>query len=111
MGHTEGDKILKELALSIRMSLRKGDIAARLGGDEFCLLLPNVNEEGSKTISRRIKNKFHNACIKSNWPTTLSIGIINTDKEISLEDLIKKGDVLMYKAKLEGKNKIEYFKF
>ena len=108
MGHGEGDKVLKEVGNVFRNILRKGDIAARFGGDEFCILLSNVDKNGTQIISERIIRRFHDSCIEAKWPTTLSIGILNTDKESNLEDLIKKGDELMYRAKMNGKNGIEY---
>lgn len=107
-GHPEGDKVLCSLGTAIKESIRKTDIPARLGGDEFSIMLPSTSIERISEIIDRISKRFRDVCIENGWKTTLSIGVISTDKEISVPELIEKTDVLMYKAKSSGKGKIEY---
>lgn len=107
-GHKEGDKILKELSRVIINSTRNIDICTRFGGDEFCVLLPEVNQKESKEIVKRINDNFNESCIHNLWAVSLSTGVFSTKKKIELEELIKRSDVLMYKAKNSGKGKIAY---
>jgi diguanylate cyclase (GGDEF)-like protein len=107
-GHKEGDKILQELSDVIKKSTRNIDIAARFGGDEFCVLLPDVDKNETDIIANRIIDHFHQSCSCNSWDISLSVGVITTDKQFPLEELIKRSDALMYKAKKGGKNRIEH---
>ena len=107
-GHKEGDKILKELSHVIKNTTRNIDIAARFGGDEFCVLLPDVDKNETDIIANRIIDHFHQSCVRSSWDISISIGIITTDKQFILEELVKRSDELMYKAKKGGKNRIAH---
>ncbi len=107
-GHKEGDRILKELSSVIQSSTRTGDICGRIGGDEFCVLFSNVSPNTAEDISCRMNEHFKQKCENNQWTTSLSIGVITTKKEVELEELLKRSDSLMYKAKKTGKNKVEY---
>lgn len=107
-GHKEGDKVLKELSEVIKKTTRTLDISARVGGDEFCVFLPNVDQNIIKKIAKRIIEGFDGSSIRNQWPTSLSIGGFTAKNNIELEELIKRSDDLMYKAKKGGKNRIEY---
>lgn len=53
-GHSEGDLLLKQMALVLTSSLRRADIVARYGGDEFLLVLPHTDPEKSETLLKRV---------------------------------------------------------
>lgn len=108
MGHKEGDKILKELSTVLKTSTRGSDVCGRIGGDEFVVLFSNVNSTSVHDIASRMNERFKERCENNKWTTSLSIGILTTKKEVELDELIKRSDSLMYKAKKTGKNKIEF---
>ena len=72
-GHSEGDRLLKEVAEILKKVCRSDDILARWGGDEFVILLPKTSISNAEEIVERIKKE----CKKTNSqkiPASLSIG-------------------------------------
>jgi diguanylate cyclase (GGDEF)-like protein/excisionase family DNA binding protein len=55
LGHQAGDRLLREIALSILGAARDTDSAFRYGGDEFCVLLPHSDEHGLQSVADRIR--------------------------------------------------------
>ncbi len=51
-GHQAGDRVLMQVAMSLRRSIRTVDVAARLGGDEFCVLAPEQEADGRGQAGR-----------------------------------------------------------
>jgi diguanylate cyclase (GGDEF)-like protein len=113
-GHQAGDSILSQIGLILRDKFRKSDLLSRYGGEEFGIILlhsdirqsANVLEEIRKTIEReRFFIQTGNSCKRVGL--TVSIGFAELDrKEFSVEDdLIKKADEALYKAKNSGRNK------
>lgn len=113
-GHLQGDECLKKIALEIQKTLkRSGDIAARYGGEEFAVVLPGTDLKGALLIAKLINENVIALDIKHKGSTimdcvTISIGVASEipNKEESYEDLIKKADLALYKAKNKGRNKI-----
>ena len=64
-GHTEGDRVLCEIASLLKTSVRKKDTVARYGGEEFILILPEAGLEESTMISERIRRLVENTLLKS----------------------------------------------
>ena len=102
MGHNTGDKLLQSCAAVLKESLRQSDILARVGGDEFSAILPRTDKATGENIVRRIRknvatyNRDH-----QDLPLGISMGIAAADHaEISLKELFKRADDLMYRDKL-----------
>ena len=110
-GHSEGDKLLRAVAMTVRENLRFSDIVARLGGDEFAVLLPETGFEQGKTVMEGLRKILLEALRSHNHgsPVTLSIGAITCEGcQFTADELIKRADALMYSAKSQGKNAVEY---
>lgn len=110
-GHEKGDEILCKVSSILKSNFRKTDCVARIGGDEFAILMPTVTDK-SYIIARvkKILGEFPMVLKKEEAPETevkvsLSVGIIFTKpgQEIEYEDLYRRADKLMYKAKKNGK--------
>ena len=112
-GHAAGDAALKEMAERFKSVLRSSDILARLGGDEFIILLNNIPQpEFAKRIAEKLLNVSVQPIIvdEQEFLITVSIGIcIYPTDGASLEDLQRKADTAMYKAKRSGGKTWEYF--
>lgn len=115
-GHEAGDKLLCEVARRLKQSVREGDTVARLGGDEFIVMLedigdscPEASEKGA-TIAKKILvalNKPFSVDRSLHWSTP-SIGITCfSGKEERAEDLLRRADAAMYRAKAGGRNRLE----
>lgn len=57
-GHDEGDRVLKQVGLALRKSIREGDVAARVGGDEFVLILNNAETAEADMIIGRVRSQL-----------------------------------------------------
>ncbi len=111
-GHDVGDLALKKLAEVVKRNIRGSDIAARFGGEEFVVLLPRTDEKGAELVAERIRRDFKRDPIKVDGKdvlTTVSIGVAQLEEGDTVEDLIKKADVALYRAKNTGKDKVVKF--
>lgn len=110
-GHTAGDDAIKAVASVLSRSSRSVDIVARYGGEEFCLLLPNTLLEESELIAERIR-KLINETELDGVPQRISasIGLANFPLHANEpDDLFKRADEALYKAKEGGRNKVVTF--
>ena len=102
MGHDAGDKLLVKVAGNISMSIRESDLVARYGGEEFLLILPESDLSHSRFAVDRIRKN-----IAETLEVTVSAGVAQYKKGSSIEDLIKAADEALYKAKENGRNRVE----
>ncbi|WP_434711475.1 GGDEF domain-containing protein [Rhizobium sp. YTUHZ045] len=111
-GHGAGDEILRLFANISRGIMRSGDLLARQGGDEFLAVLKNISQEGAVTIAERLRLDFSAAVIQrpdlAVFPT-LSIGVATRENGGEFERLVHKADEALYRAKREGRNRVEAF--
>jgi len=109
-GHNAGDKVIVSLADILRANLSHRDIIARFGGEEFCLVIKNTDTSHSLPILERLRTAVQNANIKidahASLNITISIGLAAFNEEDDLETSINQADMMLYKAKQEGKNRI-----
>ncbi len=107
LGHETGDRLLVQVAARLRDSLRPGDIAARFGGDEFVVLLEDISvTEDAIHVAERIAAALNSPFMLVGHivSVTASVGIvICSDANESPDDILRKADVAMYRAKSEGK--------
>lgn len=110
-GHVFGDKVLKHLTDICKKAIRSIDFFARYGGEEFIIILPDSSINGAIETAKRIQHSLANHGIKFDEKEiciTVSIGISTVnDKHDNFEQLIKDADMAMYKAKTNGRNRIE----
>ena len=111
-GHSVGDVILQRLAKILHEGLKGSDIVARYGGEEFCVLLRDTDTESAYKVFENLRKKIEKEVIRiiaiprgTEISFTVSIGV-NTDVKYSLEKMLTRADVMLYKAKSSGKNKV-----
>ena len=106
-GHDAGDRVLRTVAEILRANIRSTDVAARVGGDEFVILLPETGPEASEEIAAKLQQKLTQAMQKAGWPVTGSFGVaIFITAPQGVDELVKRSDLLLYRAKQQGKNVI-----
>lgn len=105
-GHHHGDYVLKVIATILKDFTRTSDVVARYGGDEFAIILPRISKQESKNIAERIRNNVLVNHKLLPYPIiSVSIGIAAYPEDaMSTEELLKKADSALYKAKERGKN-------
>ncbi|PSB42222.1 diguanylate kinase [filamentous cyanobacterium Phorm 6] len=113
-GHQGGDECLKQVAEILdRNAQRGGYLAARYGGEEFAVILSQTDVKEAMRVAESIRNdlkaaEIYHAASKVSEIITLSIGVTTTVPAIglSIERLIGEADRALYRAKLEGRDRI-----
>jgi len=110
-GHAVGDTVLKEVAQTIQKGLRQGDTASRWGGEEMVVLLLGANESDAVRKAEDIRRSVEALVFESNpeLKVTISSGVASAEAGISLDELVKRADKALYKAKESGRNKVVAF--
>jgi diguanylate cyclase (GGDEF)-like protein len=115
-GHLMGDKVLKAVAQVAKGSTPTGAFCCRFGGEEFAIIMPGKSLDDALAIISKIHKSLPLLRFEedANLRTAASFGLCIADfnapqaqKLKSFEDLIKVSDDLLYKAKLNGRNRIE----
>ncbi|MDF2872984.1 MAG: diguanylate cyclase [Anaerocolumna sp.] len=110
-GHQKGDQVLIKIADVIQSCLRSSDFAGRYGGEEFMVILSGISGINSGIeVAERIKECISNCVFENNeLRVTISIGLACYQGE-STKELVGIADKLLYQAKGNGRNRIEYHK-
>jgi len=115
-GHVAGDAVLVEVAARMKNNIRLYDSAGRYGGEEFLLVLPGCTTDEVMIIAHRILESiskdpvmFNNIPIK----VTISLGVAvhGTGDNTSTTELVQLADTALYKAKQNGRNRVEQAKY
>ena len=116
-GHISGDDGLRQVAKVLSSSIsRPADIVARYGGEEFICMLPETNMEGAGVIAEKMRTGVENLRIchkgsKISDHVTISLGVATvkcSPSQTALE-IISNADKALYKAKANGRNRIEFY--
>jgi diguanylate cyclase (GGDEF)-like protein/PAS domain S-box-containing protein len=106
-GHLTGDVILKELSQLVAENIRSSDFIARYGGEEFMILLSNTNLDYAINVAEKLRMLIEKKPFK-NIHITCSFGVYQFVPGDTISDIIHNVDTLLYKAKENGRNCIEY---
>ena len=110
-GHQVGDSVIRGVANLTRTLMRGEDLIARYGGEEFALVLNHTDARGSAILGKRILSAIESARFEpevQELRVTISMGIAtypNDDVE-SVEELVRRADERLYRAKLGGRNQV-----
>ncbi|MBK5274535.1 MAG: diguanylate cyclase [Desulfuromonadales bacterium] len=112
-GHLQGDIVLQKVALQLQKGLRNYDIAARYGGEEFIAILPDATLEEAAFVANRVRTsvlatRFNGEL--SHLALTVSLGVAIFSKEgcSTVDAFIKRADDALYRAKANGRNRVEF---
>jgi diguanylate cyclase (GGDEF)-like protein len=111
LGHPAGDVALKTVAMILKSTIRKSDIAVRYGGEEFCVILPEGDVKTGWNFAERLRNRidayhFTREEVQPGEKFTISLGVASFPGHAdSLQQLIEKADAALYSAKGSGRNK------
>lgn len=112
-GHLKGDEFLIEISSKFKNIIRTNDIVARVGGDEFIMVLNDINDYlFIKRVCQKIIKIVHNSYTEDmkSIDIGISIGIsIYPENGQDVDKLISNADIAMYQAKINGKNRFEFF--
>ena len=113
-GHEAGDYILVTVSERIQKLLRESDTIARLGGDEFVLLLTNLSSKSEvepivNKLIRIIEKPIFFKEIKLEISTSAGVSFYPDDEMADGDELMRRADKAMYKAKMKGKGRYEFY--
>lgn len=112
-GHQAGDDVLIATATKISESLRKSDILGRYGGEEFIALLPETDRENALKTAERLRRVIEASTVSygvQDIKVTISVGVsyLSSEKDLTIEKIIKNADESLYSAKEKGRNQVAY---
>jgi len=110
-GHAVGDDVLREFAAVLKTTLRDSDLAGRWGGEEFLLLLPGADAEGGANLAERVRAGLAERSFLGRdgevVTVTCSFGVAQLSAGATDRELFAAADQGLYRAKREGKNRVE----
>ena len=112
LGHAAGNRAILALADAVREELRDTDFAARYGGDEFVVLLPQTTAAAAGLFAERLRRRLLEVSQGAGLPVRASIGVaaLSPDEvgaNDAAEDLLRRADEALYKAKRSGRDRVE----
>jgi diguanylate cyclase (GGDEF)-like protein len=117
-GHQIGDLLLQQVAQRFATCVRDSDTVSRLGGDEFVIMLDNLSADAlvaasqTEAVGEKILHTFNLPFQLANYlyHSSCSIGMaLFTDHQEGVDELLKRADLAMYRAKDAGRNTMRFF--
>lgn len=105
-GHGVGDMTLIDIVRLTRGCIREIDLLARWGGDEFMLILPNTRLVDAHVVAEKLRLQLGHAKVKGQESITMSFGLVESQPEEALGQLLARVDRALYRAKLAGKDQL-----
>jgi diguanylate cyclase (GGDEF)-like protein len=117
-GHTQGDEVLRRVALTLDETFRRGgDLVARYGGEEFAVVLPGVDARRAGLYAERLRRRvwrlaINNAASQVSDRITISAGVATAIPhapefiDATPDALLRAADQALYRAKCQGRNRV-----
>ncbi|MCF7971959.1 MAG: diguanylate cyclase [Methylococcaceae bacterium] len=104
LGHAVGDEVLISVCHLINEELRGIDSLGRWGGEEFFILLPSTTLQDAFQIAERCRIKISQHDFHIHQQITISLGVLQSQNNIAMKDMMNKADEAMYLSKRNGRN-------
>jgi diguanylate cyclase (GGDEF)-like protein len=106
-GHPLGDEVLRVFAATVTNNLRAADVIGRFGGEEFVVMLAG-NLADATVAAERVRSAFQAAAkTVAGRPVAATVSIGAASGGIDVASLIAAADVALYRAKSNGRNRVE----
>ena len=110
-GHDSGDMVLQQAADIVTACVRVGDFTFRYGGEELLVVLVEIDLEQAKYVAETIRARFAAEPLRvgdsKTMAVTVSIGVAAYKGNPDYEKIVKEADEALYRAKKNGRNRIE----
>ena len=118
LGHDRGDELLQLVAQRLQSGVRSADTVARLGGDEFVLMLVGLHADvaqaasEAEAIARKVLVMLNQPYVlagrEHNSSPSIGVALFGHGDD-TVDELLKRADLAMYRAKIEGRNTLRFF--
>jgi len=110
-GHADGDRVLRNVAAMLKLTVRANDVVARYGGDEFVILMPDTDEASARLVADRvvkgIKGQAHALADGAEGRVSCSVGMaVHPTDGRTATVLLKAADAAMYGVKRAGGSRV-----
>jgi diguanylate cyclase (GGDEF)-like protein len=106
-GHVAGDRLLTELSEVMLAVVRKSDTLTRWGGEEFMIIAPDTDAKHARKLAEKLRRTIQTHTFETVGHITASFGITQIDPNDSKESAVRRADEALYRAKANGRNRIE----
>ncbi len=106
-GHNTGDQVLAGIASIMKSNIREVDTLGRWGGEEFLIVCPETTADGARKLADTLRKKIERHSFREVGIKTISMGVAQIEGEEWDEDLIRRADKNLYRAKRGGRNRVE----
>lgn len=107
LGHDAGDLVLVQVAQTLRASVRVTDHVVRWGGEEFVIILPATDLSSAQELAERLRSVIASQDFPSVGSVTMSFGVGTWSHGESATELLRRADKALYRAKNQGRNRVE----
>ncbi|WP_020405634.1 sensor domain-containing diguanylate cyclase [Hahella ganghwensis] len=106
-GHQTGDKTLIEIARLLKNNVREIDTVGRWGGEEFLIVCPDTDREGTTHLAEKLRTVIEQHKFPVVTHKTASFGVTTYKDGDTINEMVSRADVALYKAKGSGRNQVE----
>jgi diguanylate cyclase (GGDEF)-like protein len=106
-GHKIGDDVLKRVSSLMLEKIRSTDTIGRWGGEEFLIISQNTNINGACQLADNLRKIISTTPFESVGEVTISVGVAQINSDIDEDTIIIKADEALYRAKDNGRNRVE----
>jgi diguanylate cyclase (GGDEF)-like protein len=110
-GHAIGDTVIQKFSQTATDALWPNDVLGRIGGEEFAIVLSGASIEAAYARAERIRVSFAESCcfVEGHYVgATVSCGLsVSAKAQHSLSELLSHSDLALYRAKAEGRNRVQ----
>jgi diguanylate cyclase (GGDEF)-like protein len=105
-GHQAGDVVLIAVGHLLRAAIRETDTAGRWGGEEFLIVSPQVGLDGALQMAERLRERIAHATLPAVGSKTCSFGVAELRPGETIEEMVRRADAALYRAKRSGRNRV-----
>lgn len=107
-GHEMGDSVLREVSDCLHHQIRAGDVIGRWGGEEFLIVASEEDAQSALQLAHRLRESLETFKLEANLSVTASFGVTLSREDDTLVSLLKRADLALYRAKNNGRNRVEW---
>ncbi len=108
-GHDVGDVVLQEMVRTVSKHIRKRDFFARWGGEEFVVLLNNCSLDEGRLTAEHLRQQIEQTEYHTVGHITCSFAVVECQAGDSADNLLKRADIVLYRAKAAGRNCVKTY--